>query len=116
MFAAGTAVIFYIIWAAMHDIAHQETNTTFEWTALVLTVPAFVLVYSLAVSRLNPRALRAWLAGTTLLTGLFAIGAIDAILNPKYPPDPQLGVIFLIAAVPVLVLLGYHLVTKTQRR
>jgi RsiW-degrading membrane proteinase PrsW (M82 family) len=114
--AFGTLFVFYMIWAAMHDIAHGESDTTAEWTVLIVSVPTFAVLYYIALSLLGPNAKFLWLAGTGLLVLLFNLGAVNAILYPKYAPDPMLASLFLAAGVPVLALIGYHLTREARRR
>ncbi len=111
--AIATLFIFYVVWGAMHDIAHaRETNLALEYVALALTVPAFAWLYKKAVPRMGPKARLAWLIGTSLLITLYSLAALNAILSPKYPKDPMLGWMFLAAGVPAFALIGYRLVRK----
>lgn len=114
--AVGTLFVFYMIWAAMHDIAHGESDTTLEYAALIVSVPAFAFLYRMALLHLAPKAKFVWLGGTGLLILLFDLGAVDAKLHPKYAPDPMLASLFLTAGVPVLGLIGYHFTRETFRR
>ena len=110
--SVGTAFVFYVIWAAMVDIAHEESGTTFEWVALVLSVPTFAFLYRIALSRLTRTERSLWLTGTALLLALFSMGGINIILHPKYALDQKLALLFLAAGTPVLGLIGYHLFTN----
>ncbi|MBI4904102.1 MAG: hypothetical protein HY820_10735 [Acidobacteria bacterium] len=112
--AIGTLVLFYLTWAAMHDIA-RESDTTLEYLVLLLIPPAFALLYHLALRHLTRRGKLAWLASTALLMLLFTAAAIQSALHPKYPADPTLAAMFLTAAVPALSLIAYHLIKLTSR-
>ena len=105
--AVGTSFVFYLVWGAMHDIAHGEPDTTFEYAALIISIPAFAFLYRMALLHLASRAKLAWLGGTGLLVLMFDLASGVAILRPKYVPDPMLGSLFLMAGVPVLGLLSY---------
>jgi ABC-type amino acid transport system permease subunit len=96
--ALGTLFVFYMVWAAMHDIAHGESDATLEYAALIAGVPAFAFLYRVALLHLAPKAKSAWLVGT------------------EYAPDPMLASLFLSASVPVLGLIGYHPTCETLRR
>jgi hypothetical protein len=113
--AVGTLFVFYLVWAAMHDIAHGESDSTLEYGALIMSVPVFAFLYRMALLHLGAKARRAWLTGTGLLVLLFNLGAMNAKLHPKYAPDPMLAALFLIAGVPVLGLIVYHLVRDAFR-
>lgn len=113
----GTLFVFYMVWAAMHDIAHANgSKCAPEYTALAISVPAFAFLYRKALLLLTPKAKVAWLAGTGVLLVLFDLGALSAQLHPKYAKDPMLGSLFLAAGLPVLGLIGYHLVREIIRR
>ncbi len=114
-FAAGTLILFYLVWAAMHDIAHGDEGTL-EWTCLAISVPAFAFLSRQALRRLRSASRLAWLIGTDLLLSLFLAGAANAILDPKYPKDPLLAEVFLAVGVPALALLGYRLVREALHR
>ena len=107
---------FYMIWAAMHDIAHGESDATLEYEALIFSVPAFTFLYRVALTHLAPKTKFVWLGGTGLLILPSDLGAADAKLHPKYAPDPMLASLFLSSGVPVLGLIGYHLTRETVRR
>ncbi|MBI1896890.1 MAG: hypothetical protein HYS04_10225 [Acidobacteria bacterium] len=113
--AIGTLFVFYIIWAAMHDIAHGESDTTLEYAALIVSLPAFASLYRMAL-HLAPTAKLVWLGGTGLLVLLFDLAAVHAKLHPKYAADPMLSSLFLTAGVPVLGLIGCHLTREKFRR
>lgn len=108
--AVATLLVFYFVWAAMHDIAHGESDSTFEYTILVISIPAFAFLYRLAFRLLMPKAKAVWLGCTGLLILLFDAAAVNVKLRPeaKYAADPMLATLFLIAGLPVLALLGYH--------
>ncbi len=107
----GTLALFYFVWAAMHDIAHGDEGTL-EWTVLVLCAVVFPVLYWFAVRTLAAKARLAWLIGTGLLISLFTAGAVAAVMRPKYPKDPMLGAAFLAEGLPLLGLIGYHLVRE----
>ncbi len=109
IFGVGTLFLFYLVWAAAHDIAHGESDLTLEYFLLVLSIPAFALLYRMAFVVLAPKARTVWLGGTGLLLLLFDLGALNAKLHPKYAPDPFLASLFLMAGIPALGLIGYHL-------
>ena len=113
--AVGTLFVFYIVWAAMHDIAHGESDCTLEYTALVISVPAFAFLYRMALVLLAPKAKAAWLGGTGLLILLFDVAAANVKLHPRYALDPMLASLFLMAGVPALGLISHHLVRETRR-
>lgn len=113
--AAGMLFVFYLVWAAMHDIAHGERDTTLEYVALIISLPVFAFLYRVALLHLRPKARAVWLGGTGLLILLFDLAAINATFHPKYAPDPMLASLFLMGGVPVLGLIGYHLVRETFR-
>lgn len=53
----GTLIVFYLIWAALHDIAHaSEPDYTLEYIALGLSIPAFGILYRAALLHLGRRA------------------------------------------------------------
>lgn len=111
--AVGTLVVFYFIWAALHDIAHaNDSNLTLEYAVLALSVPGFGFLYRKAMALLDRKEKIAWLSGTGLVIALFSLGAINANLYPKYELDSLLGTLFLGAAVPVVALLAFHLVRE----
>ena len=114
--ALGTLFVFYMVWAAMHDIAHGESDATLEYATLIVSVPAFAFLYRVALLHLAPKAKSVLLGGTGLLVLLCDLGAANAKLHPKYAPDPMLASLFLSASVPVLGLIGYHLTCETLRR
>jgi hypothetical protein len=114
--AAGTLVVFYVIWAAMHDIAHGAVDPTFEYAALALSVLAFAFLYRKALLILTPKFKVGWLTGVGLLMILFDVGALSANLRPKYPKDPILGALFLTASLPVLGLIIYHLLGEARHQ
>jgi hypothetical protein len=108
-------ILFFLIWAAMHDIAHGDEGT-FEWTVLAICAIAFPLSFWLAIRALTRTPKMAWLIGVGLLVALFSIGAVNSILHPKYPKDPMLGMTFLGAGVPTLGMIGYHLLREARHR
>ena len=108
-------ILFYFVWAAMHDIAHGDEGTL-EWTVLAICAIAFPLLYGLALRILTRTAKMAWLLGAGLLIVLFSSGAVSSILHPKYPKDPMLGMTFLSAGVPTLGVIGYHLRREIRNR
>jgi len=112
----GTLLVLYLVWGAMHDLAHGESDLTFEYAALALSVPAFAFLYRGALLRLSSKAKLAWLGGAGLVLLLLNAGAVNARLHPKYALDPMLASVFLAAGVPVLVLIGYHITRETIRR
>ena len=108
---SGTLLLFYLVWAAMHDIAHGDEGTI-EWSVLAICALAFAGLYRQALSVLTSKAKVAWLIGTGLLFSLFSAAAAAAILRPKYDKDPMLAATFLTIGLPVLALIGYHLVRE----
>ena len=114
-FAAGTLILFYVVWAAMHDIAHGDEGTP-EWTCLAISVPVFAFLSRQALRHLRSTPRLAWLIGTSLLLSLFTAGAVSSIFHPKYPKDPLLARVFLAVGVPALALLGYRLVREALHR
>jgi hypothetical protein len=108
-------ILFYFVWAAMHDIAHGDEGTL-EWTVLAMCAMAFPLLYWLASRILTQTANRAWLIGTALLITLFCVGAVGSMVHPKYPKDPMLGMTFLSVGVPTLGVIGYHLLREVRNR
>jgi hypothetical protein len=113
----GTLILYFLVWAALHDIARQESGSTLEWIVLAMCVPAFALVYRVALSRLVPGERTLWLLGVTVLTALASLGAGSSLLRPKYPGDPLAATVFLAAGAPLLaVLVGRLLVDSRQRR
>jgi hypothetical protein len=115
LFAFGTLILFYCVWACMHDIAHGDEGTA-EWTMLTVCAVAFALVYRQALRVLASKAKVAWLIGTGLLISLFSAGAVSSMLHPKYAKDPMLASTFLAAGLPALGLIGYHLVREALHR
>ena len=113
--ALGTLILFYLAWAAMHDIAHGDEGTL-EWTCLAMIVPAFAFLSLQALRYLRSAPRLAWLVGTNLLLSLFTAGAVGSLIHPKYPKDPLLAKAFLAVGVPALALLGYRLVRDTLHR
>ena len=113
--AFGTLILFYLVWAALHDIAHGDEGTV-ESIVLAISVPAFALLYRQALRVLTSKAKVAWLIGTGLLISLFNAGAVSSMLHPKYAKDPMLASAFLAAGLPVLGLIGYHLVREALHR
>jgi peptidoglycan/LPS O-acetylase OafA/YrhL len=111
---SGTLLLFYLVWAAMHDIAHGDKGTL-EWTVLAICALAFAGLYRQALRHLRSKAKVAWLIGTGLLFSLFSAGAAAAMLRPKYDKDPMLATTFLTIGLPVLGLIGYHLVREAQQ-
>ncbi len=110
----GTLAIFFLIWAAMHDISHNESDTALEWAVLLFVIPAFVLLYRAANRCLPAKPRFLWLRGTAGLLLLFNLGAVRAMLHPKYAADPTLGLLFLMAGVPALGFIGYRLTQKSS--
>ncbi len=102
LFAAATLAVFYFSWAAMHDIAHGESDPTFEYTALGVALFVVALL-CLGAELWLPARLRAlWLAVTGLLVLLYDVAAINAVRQPKYPSDPALGTGVLLTGIPLL--------------
>ena len=108
----GTLLVFYLVWAALHDIARGERDPRFEYGVLAVSVPAFALLYRMALRLLRPQAKTAWLGGTGVLVLLFDLAALSARLRPRYPLDPMLGSLFLAVGLPLLVLISHHLVRE----
>jgi len=106
--SAGTLLVFYLSWAAGHDIAHGESDPSLEYTVLGLVIPAFAFLYRAAL-HLPARARAVWLGGTGLLVLLFDVAAIHVRLHPKYAPDPLMASAFLAAGVPALGFIAYDL-------
>jgi peptidoglycan/LPS O-acetylase OafA/YrhL len=111
----ATLILFYFVWACMHDIAHGDEGTA-EWTVLAICAMAFAMVFRLALRFLAPDAKVAWLIGTCLLISLFSAGAVSSVFRPKYAKDPMLASTFLAAGLPALGLIGYQLVREALRR
>ena len=119
IFGVATLLVFYIFWAAMHDIAHGESDPTFEYSALAIGFVVLILLYAGAEVSLGSRAKALWLAGTALLVLLFVVGAVNASLraHPQYPSDPALATGVLLAGIPLLVLFTARLLhTHAWRR
>ena len=116
--AFGTLVVFYLVWAAMHDIAHADEGVdyTLEYMLLAMSIPAFAFLYRQALRVLKSKSRVAWLIGTGLLITLFNVGSVGSMLHPKYAKDPMLASAFLTAGVPVLGVIGYHLVRERLHR
>ncbi len=114
-FAFGTLFLFYIVWAAMHDIAHGDEGAI-ETIALAISVVAFALLYRHALRLLAFREEVAWLIGTGILLALFNAGAVSSMFHPKYPKDPMLATAFLCAGVPGFGLIVYRLVHDATHR
>ena len=108
-FTAGSLIVFFFVWAAMHDLAHGDEGTL-EWTVLAICAVALPLVFYLAVRALSSAALLAWLIGTGLLVALFTVGAISAMLTPKYSRDPMLARSFLSVGLPMLGIISHRIV------
>jgi hypothetical protein len=111
----STLVVFYLIWAAMHDIAHDGGGAP-EYVALAVSPLAFAYLFRQALRVLTTRERVVWLAGAGLLISLFATAAVSALVNPKYPSDPILGAGFLAAGGPALLLIASLLVREARRR
>jgi peptidoglycan/LPS O-acetylase OafA/YrhL len=114
-FTLGTLILFYFVWAAMHDIAHGDEGTL-EWTVLAICALAFAGLYWQAFRVLTSKAKLAWLIGTGFLLSLFDAGAISSMWHPKYVKDTMLASIFLLVGLPVLGLIGYHAVGEALHR
>ena len=55
--AVGTLFVFYVVWAAMHDIAHaNESECILESMLLAISIPAFAFLYRKALLLLTPKA------------------------------------------------------------
>ena len=113
--AVGTLFVFYVVWAAMHDIAQGEIDATLEYAALIVSLPVFAFLYRMALLYLLPKARVVWLGGTGLLIFLFGLAAMNVRLHPKHAQDSMVASLFLMAGVPVLGLIGYHLARETLR-
>ncbi len=107
LIAACTLILFFFVWAALHDLA-QGDEGTLEWTVFGLCVLAFPFLYWFALKSLTPKAQLGWLIGTGFLIALFSAGAASLTLWPKSPQDPIVGLTFLTLALPVLPVIGYH--------
>jgi hypothetical protein len=110
-----TVILFYLVWAAMHDLAHGDEGTL-EWSVLAVYAMAFPALYWLVLRILTRIARMAWLIGAGLLFALFSVGAASSLLHPKYPKDPMLGMTFLLAAAPALGMIGYHFLRELRCR
>lgn len=115
LFSFGTLVLFYCVWACMHDIAHGDEGTL-EWTVLAICAVAFALMCWCALRALTSKAKVAWLIGTGLLISLFSAGAVSSMFHPKYAKDPMLASTFLAVGLPALGLIVYQLVREALRR
>lgn len=104
IFGVPTLAVFYVFWAAMHDIAHGH-GLTLEYTALGVGLVVLLLLYCGAEVFLAAREKALWLAGTGLLVLLFDVAAVNATFHPKYPSDPAIAAGVLLAGIPLLVLL-----------
>jgi hypothetical protein len=113
--AAGTLILFFFVWAALHDVARGDEGSL-EWTIFGLCILAFPLLYLLALKRLTPRGQLKWLIGTGVLIALFSAGAASLTLWPKSPQDPIVGLTFLTVGLPVLPVIGYHARRSAARR
>ncbi len=104
IFSVATLLVFYLIAAAMHDIAHGESDLTFEYCALVVCAVALTLLYRAAL-KLPERQRSLWLAGTGLLVLLFVSGAVNVFLRPvpMYRADPALAAGVLLTGIPLLI-------------
>lgn len=111
----GTLILFYLVWAAMHDIAHGDQGTL-EWTFLALSLPAFALLYRQALRLLPSKAKAVWLTVTGIVISLFVVGSGNSLLQPKYPKDPMLATVFLAAGLPALGLITYHLIRSSFQK
>jgi hypothetical protein len=114
--AAGTLFVFYLVWAALHDIAQGESDSTLEFAVLIVSLPALAFLYRMALLHLTPKAKIAWLGGAGLVVLLFDLGAVRSALYPRYAADPMIGSFFLMAGVPVLGLIVYHFAREISRR
>jgi hypothetical protein len=112
--SAGVLVVFYLVWAAMHDLAHGDPGTL-EYSVLIVCVPVFVFLIEMAVRLLTLKAQSLWLGGIGLLLLLLNAGALYGRQHPKYPLDPKLAGLFLMAGVPVLGLIAYHLLHDARQ-
>jgi hypothetical protein len=110
-----TLILFYLVWAAMHDLAHGDEGAL-EWSVLAVCALAFPFLYWLVLRILTGTARLVWLIGTGVLVALFSIGAISSMLHPKYAKDPMLGATFLTAALPALGAIAYHFLRELQNR
>ncbi len=62
MFALGTLILFWLVWACLHDIAHGDEGII-GWTVLPGCVVAFAWLCRQALRHLTGPAKTAWLAG-----------------------------------------------------
>lgn len=108
---SGTLLLFCLVWAAMHDIAHGDEGTI-EWTVLAISALAFAGLYRQAIRILRSKAKVAWLIATGLLFSLFNFAAAAALRRPKYDKDPMLAMTFLTVGLPMLGLIVYRLVRE----
>jgi hypothetical protein len=107
LISAGTLILFFFVWAALHDLA-QGDEGTLEWTVFGLCVLAFPFLYRFALRVLTPKAQFGWLIGAGVLILLFSAGAASLVLGPKSAQDPMAGRTFLIVGLPALAVIGYH--------
>ena len=105
-FAAATLAVFFIIWAALHDIARGDAGI--EYIALAAGAVAFGLLYRAAVRHLDRKTRLAWLLGTGLLILLFDVAAVSSRMNPKYPLDALVASWFLAVGLPALAAVVVH--------
>ncbi len=115
LFGLGALVLFYSVWACMHDIAHGDEGTG-EWTVLAICALLFPLLYWSALRLLTVNAKLVWLIGVGVVLSLFNTAAVNVILHPKYAKDPLLGKTFLAAGIPMLVVVCYHLIAELLHR
>lgn len=111
----GTLVVFYLAWAAMHDIAHAESDVSFEYMVLIACVPALTFLCRLGLQLLSRKEKVIWLGGLGVLVSLFSTAAVSAIVRPKYTADPMLGVMFLAGGLPLLGFTIFHLTREVRR-
>ena len=107
--SVGTLGVFFLIWAAMHDIARSHGPAPVEFALLACCPPALALLARSAMRCLRPKERLLWLGATALLLTLFHMAAIAAVLQPKYARDTAAGAGWLCAGLPALAWIGHRL-------
>lgn len=113
--ASGALLVFFVVWAALHDLAHGDEGTV-EGIFLAISAAAFALLYRFALRSLAYRARMVWLMGVAGIAAFFNVAAVSAILRPMFPRDPLLGACVLAAGVSLCAMIGIRLFRETRRR